>query len=425
MITRLTAGFALSFGLLAAWPAHSNPVACVTYFATIAHLDIHVERRADQPPALQPVIDAYLRTLISGEPAPVMTAQVDAIARTWSWLVTVEPGVAPEARPAPIARRSRWDAFRARLPWWSAADESSRALAPPAPDRSNFVTGAQALSLAELHDWQATWWRALASGNSESQLSALTLGWRALEREAARIEAVLPQPVRGSVDEHFLARFMGSDFGRRIDSLISAVPNLIILPDSESYSRRDLNDLSPFPVYLVGFVNLTTRADNRNWWPLGYPYHDLIHARSAYQGSFRFAIEKLQNGSWTHARFMRYVAARARVYGAFRRMVERQGSEATRTALDLVWHHIYHEQSRQHEMSGRGLSRAIHDTDYDAPFPVRTLEGRIRERLSSGFYGSDPDIQRLGHQDVRKALELLLAFAETQEESNADASLSN
>lgn len=411
MITRLTTGLALSFGLLAAWPAHSSQIACAKYFASAARVDIQVERRADQPPALQRAIDAYLRTLAGGDSRHVMAAQAEAIARTWQWLAMAAPEVFPETRPSLSSRRSLWTVIPQRVRTWPGADGSySRDLRR---------------RLGELREWRRSWTQAFQAGAEAIQHDRLAVGWRALVSGVGRLQAALRPPAPRSEEESLVKSGTESVLFRLGERLLRSVPGLLVLADFEPYSIRDLNDLSPFPIYLVGFVDHVESADGLDYWPLPFLEHDLDHALRVFEPTFQVAIAKLRDGTWSRARFRRYVAARAFVYWSFRRMVERAESAATRTALDIVWHQIYREEAR-HEMSGEGLLRALRESrrDVESHHP-RGLEGRIRYHLITGFFGQDQEIRAVQPRDVADALTLLEEFASALPAWAADASLLN
>jgi len=106
---------------------------------------------------------------------------------------------------------------------------------------------------------------------------------------------------------------------------------------------RDINDLSPYPIYPVGFSKKPLFADNILYGPVGGIGHDLGHGGLNAGGKDSDVIGLLNMEKVDLAKAV--IARKEKIYKEFRVIVEKASTKKQKEILELLWFDMFHERS--------------------------------------------------------------------------------
>lgn len=224
----------------------------------------------------------------------------------------------------------------------------------------------------------------------------------------------------------------------------------LLLPTFEDTSIEALNELSPYPVHVIGLGHPFERLKDATLdvifdgqrFKLGHflQRHDRAHARyaamafaydanaetiafdatrrgldavgrDAYMGTNPFPSWTSREPTVSYDDIYRTIAQREEFYLKFRDFRDQVPDEAARLGLNLWWFMAYHE--------GYGSNLAVYTPLGLKEFIVFFATSRGAERIAEKcanprFFGADPRYLNLSQASIQKAYELLVDFLESQ-----------
>jgi len=114
-------------------------------------------------------------------------------------------------------------------------------------------------------------------------------------------------------------------------------PGSLLLPTSKELSIRDINDLSPYPIYPVGITKRSAWVDGYTQNPEQFLSHDLGHFSELANRDRELYSE------FNPIKRQTIIKRREAFYEGFRSLVETEQSHEQKEILDLLWFAAYRE----------------------------------------------------------------------------------
>jgi len=106
---------------------------------------------------------------------------------------------------------------------------------------------------------------------------------------------------------------------------------------------RNINDLSPYPIYAVGVSKKPMFADTIEYSAVGGIAHDLGHGSLNATGKDSEVLGLLNMGKVDAANEV--IARQEKIYQGFRRIVDKVPTQKQKEILELLWFETFHERS--------------------------------------------------------------------------------
>lgn len=118
---------------------------------------------------------------------------------------------------------------------------------------------------------------------------------------------------------------------RRMKLVADLFPRAIFFPTQRSLSILDINHLSPFDVYYLGYIRQPIYADGRLMTPSEFIDHDFDHARLILNLKPKYEPNAFET-----------IVKKVKIYDNFIHFRNLQ-KEDNRKLLDVIWFHYHHE----------------------------------------------------------------------------------
>jgi len=168
---------------------------------------------------------------------------------------------------------------------------------------------------------------------------------------------------------------------------------------------REINDLSPYPIYVLGVTAKPAVADGIKRSALGFIEHDLAHAFGKFSAIDEVLVSKIEMGDIEGAK--KILAERESFYAHFRALVAKTPDKKQRELLELLWFDVFHERNAPMVPKSLKLPQLV-------PTEERWAEEVYSKIRNPGDYGNNisVEISQVSVEDVKTAIKRIQTLAE-------------
>lgn len=204
---------------------------------------------------------------------------------------------------------------------------------------------------APVLDWMANELKQIKSSEAQSALRRIT----ALREKGETDPKTLLVAV-GEAAEVFKNAFPpGDEYAKLATEQLSYLKGKLEQAELGSYlgtyrvtekelTVREINDLSPYPIYPVGITAKPSYADGTPKSSLGFMIHDVAHGVLNAEYKDRQILALIKAGDAKGAQVI--IAENEKIYADFRALVASTQSQKQKELMELFWFDLFHERSK-------------------------------------------------------------------------------